>query len=163
MLPNSKILLHLILVWDTLLSAFVILYFNFWLQLLTAAGAGAAAAASAAVAAFLGQALHGTEAACKDVNPEWTTEGLWVNANILNPPKDNFSLLPKELRQPAQSWDGGRGKDFLDLVHKLLLKQKTSILTLAQVLFLQHIQIRVFWYLLQYTIQYTLWYAKHWN
>eukprot|EP00913_Durusdinium_trenchii_P015791 g14839.t1 len=29
--------------------------------------------------------------------------GLWVNANILNPPKDNFSLLPKELRQPAQS------------------------------------------------------------
>mmetsp|Transcript_15631 Transcript_15631/g.19129 ORF Transcript_15631/g.19129 Transcript_15631/m.19129 type:complete len:135 (-) Transcript_15631:127-531(-) len=28
------------------------------------------------------------------------SSGLWINANILNPPKENFSLLPKEMRAP---------------------------------------------------------------
>lgn len=28
------------------------------------------------------------------------SSGLWINANIVNPPKENFSLLPKEMRAP---------------------------------------------------------------
>ena len=28
------------------------------------------------------------------------SSGLWINANIINPPKENFSLLPKEMRAP---------------------------------------------------------------